>query len=156
MDRRRLCAGRPYRAQANLTRSWCNEAVLCRTSSWRRAFKSCGCCCGRPPVTDERQIPVSSKKKKKKNYKQKKTEREFQRQSVLFFFLFLSLPLPSLSKLNPHSEVVTYVSECLWMWGGKSAAKSSHRWSAPPANTDGNLRASAGTARLSFFAGTRC
>ena len=40
MDKRRLCEARPSRHRAGLTRSWCNGAALCRTSSWQRAFKS--------------------------------------------------------------------------------------------------------------------
>lgn len=33
MDKLRLCEAHPFREQANLTRSWCNEVALCRTSS---------------------------------------------------------------------------------------------------------------------------
>lgn len=40
MDKLRLCGAHPFREQANLTRSWCNEVALCRTSSLQRAFKS--------------------------------------------------------------------------------------------------------------------
>lgn len=43
MDKRRLCVAHPCRGQASLTRSWCNEVALCRTSSSQQAWKSCGC-----------------------------------------------------------------------------------------------------------------
>lgn len=36
MGMRQSCAAGPSRGQVNLTRSWCNGAVLCRTSSSRR------------------------------------------------------------------------------------------------------------------------
>lgn len=38
MDKRRLCVKHPFRVQANLTRSWCNEVALCRTSSLQQAL----------------------------------------------------------------------------------------------------------------------
>lgn len=38
MDKRRLCVEHPFRGQANLTRSWCNEVALCRTSSLQQAL----------------------------------------------------------------------------------------------------------------------
>lgn len=40
-DKRRSCAAHPFRAQANLTHSWCNGAALYRTSSLLRTVTSC-------------------------------------------------------------------------------------------------------------------
>lgn len=103
MDKRRSCEARPFRVQANLTRSWCNGVALCRTSSLQQAFKSCRWLVGRTRNTTAEGPSELSWGNKSVRRNQPAADRSGthrsspQKPEVLFFSFFFFTPPPNCS-----------------------------------------------------------
>lgn len=161
MDKRRLCVAHPSRGQANLTRSWCNEVALCRTSSLQRAFKSCRwLVCRTRNTTAEGPSQLSGGNKSVRRIQpaaDRSGSSPHRAQNVFpFFFFFFVLSAVSaftacqLSS-RAHRGTLSIRTASASRRVGFHAVKSSHRWSGPRMP----LRLGE-VAPLSFFTGTRC
>lgn len=105
MDMRRLCVAHPSRGQANLTRSWCNEVALCRTSSLQQAFKSCRwLVCRTRNTTAEgplrAQLGATSRCVGSNLLKKKKTRRRVHQRNLKVLFLIFLFLLSEISDLT--------------------------------------------------------
>lgn len=128
MDKPRLCEAHPFREQANLTRSWCNEVALCRTSSWQRAFKSCRWLVGRTRnTTAEGPSELSwGTKSDPTRCREKRDAPKFTREKLDFCVLFYNSAF-SVWQLSSREQASKLPLQVRF-----HTVKSSHRWSAPP------------------------